>query len=103
MDVTVHRIGDRVIRLAVAGELDMATVAAADAAVARTLTCAGLKVLIVDFAGVTFCDSRGIAMLERGHAAATRCGIAFQLVNITPLVRSLLNLLGTGVMTLSSR
>jgi anti-sigma B factor antagonist len=96
MDVSAHRMGGRVIRLAVAGELDLATVAAVDEAVARVLTCPGLKVLLVDFAAVTFCDSRGIAVLERGCAAATRCEIGFHLVNISPLVRRLLDVLGTG-------
>jgi anti-anti-sigma factor len=94
MDVTAHPVGDRVIRLAVAGELDLATVAAVDEAVARALTCAGLKVLIVDFAAVTFCDTCGIAVLERGYAAATRCEIGFQLVNTSPLIQSVLELLG---------
>jgi anti-anti-sigma factor len=48
----------------------------------------------VDFSGVTFCDSTGIASLERAYAAATQRSAPFRLVNVQPAVARVLAIVG---------
>ena len=84
----------RLIRLSVTGEIDMATVNELATPMTAALERADVTGLIVDFAGVTFCDSTGIAALDRAFAAASRRGIPFQLVNVQPGIRRVLELVG---------
>ncbi|MFI7075492.1 STAS domain-containing protein [Micromonospora sediminicola] len=69
------------MRLALIGELDMATVGTLEEAVDQALTIDHPQQLILDLGELRFCDSRGIgALLEARHAATGR-GAAFQAIN----------------------
>jgi anti-anti-sigma factor len=94
INVVVGVLPGRLIRLSVAGEIDMATVGELADPMTAAVERADVTGLIVDFAGVTFCDSVGIAALDRAYAAAGRRAIPFRLVNVQPGVRRMLELVG---------
>jgi anti-sigma B factor antagonist len=77
---------DAVIRVSVAGEIDMAIAGEIDAAVTAAIARDGATAVEVDFAGVTFCESLGMAALDKAYATATERAIPFRLVNIQPSV-----------------
>src|SRR6185369_5447303 len=61
-------------RVAIAGELDMATVPRVEAAL-EVEPAASAGAVVVDLAGVTFMDSTGLAALVKlEHALAARAG-----------------------------
>jgi anti-anti-sigma factor len=83
-----------VAHLSVAGEIDMATVDVLAKALREALTHADTTRVVVDFAGVTFCDSAGLAALDKAYAGAARQDTVLQLVGLQPAVRGLLELVG---------
>jgi anti-anti-sigma factor len=85
---------DAVILVSVSGEIDMATVGPLDAAMVAAITRQGAAAVEVDFAGVTFCDSLGMAALDKAYAAARRQAIPFRLINVQPGVSRMLQLTG---------
>jgi anti-anti-sigma factor len=95
--VAVHPGEDATTRLAVTGELDLATAAELGEHVRRVVGDRPAQ-LVVDLAGVTFCDSSGIEALLRACAAATERGIAFRVVNPGRVTRRAFQL--TGVLDL---
>lgn len=88
----LHARGDAggAVELAVDGEIDMATADDLEAALLAAVTSPGVTGVVVDVAGVTFCDSSGLAVLDRAHAAASRKGVRLRLVNARPAVRQVL-------------
>lgn len=70
---------DGIAILALTGELDLAVVAQLDAAVSGVLDD-GLRVLLVDLHGLTFCDSTGLGALlsvsRRMRDAGGTCVVA---------------------------
>ncbi len=94
IEVGVGVLPGRRIRLSVAGEIDLATVGEVDTALTAAVSRDDTSGLVVDFARVTYCDSSGIAALDRACAAAARRAIPFQLVNLQPGVRRMLELVG---------
>ena len=50
--------------------------------------------VVVDFAGVTFCDSSGLAALDSAYGEGLRRDTAFRLINVQPQVRRLLEIVG---------
>lgn len=94
MNISTHVVAGGVGRLSVAGEIDMDTVGELDATMSEVMTRSDVTKLVVDFAEVTFCDSSGIAALDRAYAAAAERGIGFQLVNLQPIVRRALEITG---------
>nr|WP_296076471.1 STAS domain-containing protein [uncultured Actinoplanes sp.] len=83
-----------IVRLSVIGELDRDTVQRLEAAVADAVEREDVNGLLVDFAGVTFCDSSGIAALDRAYALATQRSLPFRLSNIQPSVERVLDIVG---------
>jgi anti-anti-sigma factor len=74
--------GSGLTRLRVVGEIDMATVAQLDAAMTDAIVTTGTVSVIVDMAGVTFCDSSGIAAFDRNYLLASQRGVFFQLIHV---------------------
>ncbi len=89
-----------VTRLEVTGEIDMDSCDDLAAALRTAAERAGTRTLVVDFAGVTFCDSSGIRVLDEAYAMAGRRRIALQLVRVQPQVRRVLEIVGmTALLT----
>jgi anti-sigma B factor antagonist len=78
-------------RLAVAGEIDLATAPEFEAAAVELLDSRP-QALILDFGGVTFCDSSGIGVLVRLYNRATVIGCRLTLRSPTPNVRGVLDM-----------
>jgi anti-anti-sigma factor len=92
--VEVSVLPGRVIQLSVTGEIDLATVRELTEPMTTAVQRDDVTGLLVDFGGVTFCDSTGIAALDHACAAAARRAIPFRLVNVQPGVRRVLELVG---------
>jgi anti-anti-sigma factor len=73
LTVLTERRGDRV-SVAVAGELDLATVGRLEEAVAGELAAGAVAELVVDLAEVTFLDSTGLGALLRIRQATQHAG-----------------------------
>jgi anti-sigma B factor antagonist len=78
-------------RLAVAGEIDLATAGEFEAA-AGALLDERPHTLILDFSEVPFCDSSGIGVLVRLYNRATVIGCRLQVRRPTPNVRAVLDM-----------
>jgi anti-anti-sigma factor len=83
---------DRVI-VAPHGELDVATVGAVRAALDE-LRAAGWASIVLDLREVTFIDSTGLSLLLEADGAARSTGTAFAIVDGSPAVAWLLDLVG---------
>lgn len=92
--VSTHPLNNGVIRLDAAGEIDMATVDVLVKELHEAVTAAGVSRVEVDFGGVTFCDSSGIAALDEAYGGAQRRGVTLRLVNLQPPVSRVLELTG---------
>jgi anti-sigma B factor antagonist len=93
-DVRTRVLPDAVIRVSVAGAIDMATAPVLDAALTAAVTRQGAARIEVDFAGVTFCDSIGIAALDRAYATASQRSVPFRLVDVAPAIARVLAIVG---------
>jgi anti-sigma B factor antagonist len=82
------------IRLTVAGEIDIATVADLISALNSAVITEGATMIVADFGDVTFCDSSGMAALDNAYHEAQLRGLGFQLVNVQRGLRRLLELTG---------
>jgi anti-sigma B factor antagonist len=80
VDITTHPDGDA-IRLAVTGEVDMATAGDLENAINDAAARTEIATVVVDLADVTFCDSGGIAALVRTHADAATRGTVMKVTN----------------------
>jgi anti-anti-sigma factor len=87
-------ISDGSIHLAVAGEIDLATVADFEDALDKAIAVDGTPRVVVDFSEVSFCDSTGLAVLDRAYEQAAQRGITLQLVKPQRGVRRLLEIAG---------
>jgi anti-sigma B factor antagonist len=78
--------------LVLTGEIDMATAdqlrSAAEEILGRS------KRLVIDFAGVTFCDSQGLSALITIHRAAEAAGVQLAFVNVGEFLQRLLDITG---------
>ncbi|AEV86725.1 Anti-sigma F factor antagonist [Actinoplanes sp. SE50] len=81
------------VYLNVAGELDMDTADDLHKPLHQAVTRPGTTTIVIDFAQVSFCDSSGIAVLDRAYGEARDAGITLRLVNPQPTVRRVLSLL----------
>jgi anti-sigma B factor antagonist len=86
-----HTAAD-VIRVSLAGEIDLVTAYRVDRALTAAVQCPQITAVIVDVAGVTFCDSAGIEVFDRQYGAATARGIQLRLVQVPPPVRRVLEI-----------
>ncbi len=81
--------------LVLTGEIDMATAGNLRAATDRSLQDPPGR-LVLDFSGVTFCDSQGLAVLISLNRAATAAGSRLVLTNVGDFVGRLLEVTGLG-------
>jgi anti-sigma B factor antagonist len=73
----------RTVRIAVSGEVDVATAAELRDAVLAALVNSRPSVIVLDFGLVTFIDSTGIGALVAGHKAAAVGGAQLRLENLS--------------------
>ncbi|NJC74302.1 STAS domain-containing protein [Planosporangium thailandense] len=92
--VTATAIADTAVRLAVRGEVDIATAGPFGAALHDLLSRPDLTHVELDFAPLAFFDSRGIAALLTACRAARRRGIALTVTNCQGIVRRALDITG---------
>lgn len=92
--VNRHGLAAGVVRLEVAGEVDMLVSAELTAAQLRAIEDPFVAGVVVDLDQVTFLDSTGIGALVAGMRAAHRRGIPFTVSNPNRMVRSVLELTG---------
>jgi anti-anti-sigma factor len=75
------------------GELDIATVGQLRTALDE-LSAAGWEKLVLDLREITFIDSMGLSLLLEADRAARRTGRSFAIVDGSPAVRRLLEVVG---------
>jgi anti-sigma B factor antagonist len=92
LEISSRRDGT-VVHVRVTGEIDMVTVDRLEEGLLEAITTP-CPTVIVDFAEVTFCDSSGLAALDRAYAAAVTHGGRLRLVNLRPVIRRILELTG---------
>ncbi|MFE3874530.1 STAS domain-containing protein [Kitasatospora sp. NPDC059146] len=90
--VQVHPWAEGTV-LAPYGELDLETVADLEPALTPALAQPG-SVIVVDCAGLEFCDSTGLNLLLRARARATADGSRIELACPRPMIRRMLELTG---------
>jgi anti-anti-sigma factor len=100
LTTTVERDGvdGALLRLAVAGEVDVATSDAFEDAVTGAVTAPAVTHVVVDLTGVGFCDSTGIKALVCAWRAANERRVTLHISNPQPMVRRVLEV--TGVLDL---
>ncbi|MFC4148090.1 STAS domain-containing protein [Micromonospora mangrovi] len=94
MKITPCADDQGVARLALSGELDMASADALHEQVHQALASDRPELLIIDLAALTFCDSTGIRALVDARAAAIACQVAFQVVNPRGVTRRVMRVTG---------
>jgi anti-anti-sigma factor len=94
LTVESRSAGEGVVQVRVSGEIDMVTVGSLGDALQVVVTDSDVARIVVDFTGVSFCDSSGIRVLDAAYAVASRRGIAFELVNLQPSVRHVFEIVG---------
>jgi anti-anti-sigma factor len=87
-----HTTAGTTQRLALAGELDVATVAQLESALAQARPAADL--IEVDLGGLSFIDSTGLRALLTLHQASEADGFAYRLLAGPPLVHRTFTLTG---------
>lgn len=94
MEINTRVLTGAVMRVAVTGEIDLATVEQLETALAAAVAREGATGVEVDVAGVTFCDSTGIAALDQAYAVAAQRSLPFCLINVQPPVARVLAIVG---------
>jgi anti-sigma B factor antagonist len=92
--LTTHATADGGVRLAVAGEIDIATVDQLTDVLTEIIRNRRPARLDVDFAEVTFLDSSGVAALVAAWRSASADRIGFAVVNCDPNVLRVLEITG---------
>ncbi|SNY47048.1 STAS domain-containing protein [Paractinoplanes atraurantiacus] len=82
------------VRVFVTGEIDLSSTARLTTALTAAVDRPGAVGVEVDFAGVTFCDSTAIAVLESAWATASARALPFRLIRIRPQVAHILAIVG---------
>lgn len=94
LSIDIHHVNDGVVRLAVAGEVDLATYDRLRTAIRTVLTDARTAELVVDLNRVSFLDSTGIHTLTEGRRLAADNGINYLVTNPQGMVHRVLALCG---------
>ena len=79
--------------LVLSGEIDMSTADQLRAAASHALATRPSRV-VLDFADVTFCDSRGLSVLIGLNREARQVGARFVVANVGEFISDLLDLTG---------
>jgi anti-anti-sigma factor len=89
-----HPVDDGVLRLAVSGEVDIASSEVLADAIRTAIKKWSVAEVVVDLDQVTFLDSTGISVLVAGYNLAADYGVAYFVVNPHDLVRRTLHITG---------
>ncbi len=92
LSVDVEERDDHALVTAV-GEIDAATADSLASAVTTALE-SGRRLVVVDFAEVTFIDSTGLGVLVKSHRKAESLSSRFAVAHPTPQTRKLIRVLG---------
>ena len=92
----VSRRVDQSLKLAIAGELDMAATFKLEPQLDRLVDAPDLRRLECDLAGVSFVDSSGLGLLLAMRERAHERGIAMAIVSVSAPVRRILDVSGIG-------
>ncbi|MER8185075.1 STAS domain-containing protein [Kitasatospora sp. NPDC094015] len=77
------------------GELDLDSLAPARTVLEQAIG-SGAPLLVVELAGVTFCDSSGLNLLLQTRLAAEQAGVALRLGPLSAQVARLMEITGAG-------
>ena len=91
-----HPADRGVVCLGVSGELDLATAAGLEDAVATAAARPGVHEVVVDLSGLSFLDASGMAALVRARAAAAGTGVLVRIQGARGVVARVLALTGVG-------
>jgi anti-anti-sigma factor len=95
MNITRHADAAGTVRLALAGEPDLATVDELHQHIKQEMIADRPPArLMIDLAEVTFCDSTGLGALLEAQAVATDHGTALWVINPTGMTRKVLQATG---------
>lgn len=94
LGLTRTHTDDSGVTLAVAGEIDLATVDRFASAMTELLAGGQLTRLVVDLDQVTFMDSSGVAALVAASRLAADTGAGFMIVNCRDTIRRVLEITG---------
>lgn len=100
MRISQRANGGAVVHLAVAGEIDMASVDELQAAISDAVTRVDTSTVVIDLTDVSFCDSIGIGTLVRAHVEAAQHGTVVQISNPQRQIRRVFEI--TGVLDILS-
>lgn len=92
--VSRHVVNDAVVRIAVAGEIDLSTCDSVASAIQDVVTADRAAELIVDLDQVTFLDSTGVRVLVAGQRLARQHGSAYLVINARGIVHRVLEVSG---------
>jgi anti-sigma B factor antagonist len=92
----IARTADEAV-LSVAGEVDMDTAESLYER-ATALVDAGARILVLDLAGVTFCDSLGVSALVRVYRHAIGLGCRLRVANLRGHIAHVLRISGLDQM-----
>ncbi|MFF9864715.1 STAS domain-containing protein [Streptomyces sp. NPDC013953] len=93
ISITTTPLDERTLAIALAGELDIDTADLIEPALSG-LTGTAPQALVLDLAGVSFCDSSGAALFERLHGRCAEAGIRLCLCRIPRLTALVIRTLG---------
>jgi anti-sigma B factor antagonist len=82
------------LRLAINGEVDLATASLLTNAITTAITTGHTTELVIDLDHVIFLDAAGISSLVRGRNLAAELGIAYVVTNPRDMVRKVLDICG---------
>jgi anti-anti-sigma factor len=94
LSIEPHLVNDGVLRLAIAGEVDLSTCELLGATIRAVVAAGHVAELVVDLDRVTFHDSTGIAVLVDGHNFAVAHGVAYLVINPNNMVHDVLSITG---------
>jgi anti-sigma B factor antagonist len=92
LSVTVERTPDEVVFVLV-GEIDMLTVSRLSAQVSEAIAESPNRI-VLDMAGVTFCDSQGLGTLVVLSRKATHARVVLMLANVGDFLLRVLDITG---------
>jgi anti-sigma B factor antagonist len=93
LTVTASPVFGGHMRLAVSGEIDIATVPRFTSALSAAISELP-QFLVIDFAALRFLDSSAVKALVDAHRAAAAQGVLLTVVNCPPLARRILEIVG---------
>ncbi|GAA1619398.1 STAS domain-containing protein [Actinoplanes couchii] len=94
MHVSSNRTSTGAGQVTAAGEIDLATAPHLDRAVRELLSCDEITSIEIDMAGVTFCDSSCLAVLDEALDLANRRGVRLRVTDLQSPVRRVLEIVG---------